>query len=167
MSSDVVQQARSQASEWTFVIQRLSAGLNHLKAKLDAVQAWLTEEARAEEEERVTKERDALAAELSQTYPVLAHQLADLLQRLEDHAKETAKVGVPDAETVARKLPGNGRIGGMPVSCLSRLLRLPAFDPSEEVRGQSIWPRPAQRPQLHGSLEIPRPIKRMAPQLAS
>src|SRR4051812_28583303 len=51
MPSDAVQQARGQASEWTFVIQRLSAGLDHLKARLDAVEQAEADEARAEEVE--------------------------------------------------------------------------------------------------------------------
>src|SRR3954468_15893110 len=92
LSSHLALEAREEAEGLLFQERRLTQALQGLKARLDAVEQAKADEARAEEVERVTKDRDALAAELSETYPVLAHQLADLLQRLEDHAKETAKV---------------------------------------------------------------------------
>lgn len=99
-------------------------------------------------------QRDALAAELTQVYPAMAKQLADIVGRIAANDLVLERINrksLPDglgslasAEAVARGVPGNFVAGGAGVPRLTRDLRLPAFH-FESSGAAYLWPAP-ERP---------------------
>jgi hypothetical protein len=97
--------------------------------------------------DEVKAERNALAAELAETYPPIVDRLVDLLRRVSSNDAEIERVNAARprdelpllcCELQARGLDGFGRAVGPDVPRLTRM-RLPAFEVAD---GSVAWPLP-------------------------
>jgi hypothetical protein len=126
--------ARMQENDASFRMERLTTALDRLRQRHEHVVAHEKELARKAEIAAAEKERDQLAEELRDRYPVLARELADLLGRIKASNERCRKHYLPLVEHVAR---------GMRVSdsgYLTAMVRLPPFDFQAQGLGASIWP---------------------------
>jgi hypothetical protein len=103
-------------------------------------------------------ERDKLAAELAEVYPVFAERLAELLPRIDandrqiehinDRALPSGAKRLRVAELVARDLPSFTPRPYVDVPRITKELRLPAFEHAGE---RYVWPRRLDYSILTGS----------------
>jgi hypothetical protein len=120
---------------------KLETRLADLKHKEDQERRWAAYE-------KATAERDALASELKELYPVFADRLANLMARIEANDREIERINThasPEgaarmrgSELVARGL--NGFVSGISdIPRITRDLRLPAFE--YRTNDDYVWPR--------------------------
>jgi hypothetical protein len=136
----LIPRARGDIFELDFKADRLSRALTELRAKHEAARVQVEEARRRAELATVTNERDAIAAEINDRYPVLAGEIADLLARVRANDARTTALGLDRAECVARGIPNSGYLGMSPVHWLVEMVRLPVLDPLEGTRGEQLWP---------------------------
>ena len=140
--------ARHAVETAEFALGRLLNVLPRLKVRLEDIEAKEYSGRWRRRYEVVKETRDALAAELRETYP-LAKRLADLFSRIASNNEEISALhlarpsGVSlhlrDAELEARGVESYSR----EIPSIQKELRLPGFEPLQEA----LWP-PSQRSDL-------------------
>ena len=86
----------------------------------------------------VTRERDALVAELKERYPELAGELVDLFTRITVNNQRAKQAGIDSVENLAR---GTTNVD---IHRLIEAVRLPPFEPRAQAMGQMLWPVPIE-----------------------
>ncbi len=148
-SRDGAEQARATAERLSFDRDRALAAIAALGSRQTAVSHDEITAAAAARRKAAEDERDSLAVEIAERYPVLAAELVSLLSRIAANDARLAAVGISSdsAEAIARGCPGNFYDGGIPISRLIAA-RLPAFDPGRPP----LWTeRSARTPRLVGA----------------
>ena len=145
VASPDLRQARATMEDAAFRCDRLKSLLPRLQSRYEKVAA-AEERTRWEAKYRALKvQRDGLAAELSETYPLLASKLGALFARIAANDAELANLhqsrpsGVPlhlaGAELTARRLNGFSTI----CPSIAEGLRIPDWQNS----GRMVWPPPS------------------------
>ena len=129
LSVDDVADARRQMEDAAFRCDRLQSAVTRLGERFEDVKAQEEDQRRQLAYDRVKAERDKLAAELAEIYPVFANKLAELLPRIAANDGEIEYVNrqaLPSgaerllvAELAARGLEGFGKSVG------NRFIRTP------------------------------------------
>jgi len=140
----VVTVARRLAADSEFARDRLRSCTARLGDRLTELLAAEENQRRRAIWDRVTAQRDVLAAELRDVYPACVLTLTDLLARIEANNRDCASLLPPsgmgrplDAERVARG--SGGVVNGVEMLSIVRDVRLPAFERSPEPYA---WPPP-------------------------
>lgn len=141
-------EARRQSEDAAFRRERLLAAVTKLRDRLAEVSAMEEDQRRMLAYEAARADRDQLARELAEVYPLVTRQLADLLTRLCEndrqiefinaHAQPTRAGRLLSAELVARGLEGFVQNSVM-TPRITEKLRLPAFVPDQHA--PYTWPR--------------------------
>ena len=124
-SAREVPEHRGRSFELQFMVERLQAGLEHLRLKHEEAVAQVERERREAERAEITAERDAAAAKLSETYQRAAREIADVLDAVVQVNRRVAGWNAQAA---------GSRIDGLPD--LYRGVRLPA----ERAGEVAFWP---------------------------
>jgi hypothetical protein len=150
LSSLDVAAARREMDDAAFRRDRMQEAARRLRKRLRVVRQREDQARRRVAYDAAMAERDALAAELAELYPVIAERLADIASRIAasdaviDRINRSLPDGakwLPSAEMVARNL-SNGFIDGTAmVPRITEQMRLPAFKYSG--RHPFTWPRSA------------------------
>ncbi len=134
--ASVAEDARSQMERLSFSRRRVTAQEEALKRRVAELQTSEERASREAELEAAITERDAIAAQMRERYPVLAQELASLFAAILANESRLADAGRPceSAEAMARGCPGNFMSSAGPVDRLTST-RLLALDPRE----QAVW----------------------------
>jgi hypothetical protein len=148
LSTEEVADARRQMEDAAFRRARVQAAVMRLRERLAEVKALEEDHRRQLVYDRVKTERDRLAAELAEIYPIFARRLAELLPRIaandreveyiNNHARPSGAQRLLVAELVARGLEGFVN-NSIQTPRITEELRLPAFEYSPHDR--YAWPR--------------------------
>jgi hypothetical protein len=148
LSSADVTEARREMEDAAFRRDRLKTAISKLETRLANLRRQEEEQRRRAAYEKATAERDALAAELKELYPVFADRIANLMARIEANDREIERINThasPEgaarmrgAELVARGLGGFSS-GVSDIPRITRDLRLPAFE--FRTNDDYAWPR--------------------------
>jgi hypothetical protein len=128
--------------------ERLQTAVTRLRERLEEVRAEEEDQRRWVAYEKAKAERDKLAAEFADIYPVFAHNLAELLPRIVANDREIEYINnhsLPRngkrllvAELIARGMEGFVK-NSMQTPRITEELRLPAFEHS--AHQPYAWPR--------------------------
>jgi hypothetical protein len=126
--------ARMQENDASFRMERLTTAVDRLKQRHEHAVAHEKEMARKAEVAEAEKERDQLAEELKERYPVLARELADLLGRIKTNNERCRAHYLPLVEHRARGMHSTD------VNFLTAAVRLPDLDNHAAEMGLRYWP---------------------------
>lgn len=120
----------------------LGKAVEGLESKLAARVATEEKQATAARRAALLEERDQIAARLRAEWPAIERAIVGLLSAVTDNAARMRADGIfePDAEAVARGLPGNFSSGPIQFRQLTKLA-LPSFVETREL----AWPVPVRQ----------------------
>ncbi len=125
----------------------MSAALDELSAKLTAKRASDEHQAQVEARASAIAERDALAERLRAEWPIMEATMVELLFAIKanEQRMQDLRIFEPNAEAVARNVPGNFSVGSINIRRLTDA-KLPSFFEHNDF----AWPKPQRfNPNLH------------------
>lgn len=124
-------------------ILALGAALDKLQAKISIRIPVETRQAAEEQRASILAERDAIAERFRSEWPGIEARIVELLSAVVANDAQMKAAGIYEAngEALARGVPGNFALGGIPIRQISQMA-LPAFANGHEL----AWPAPARGP---------------------